>query len=181
MVKELNYFIYLAPMCQVMVENGGTINFSGKFHIIKLSIGKYVLNSPMISIPMGGVDVVLGVQWLQSLSTITFDFQEIFLKLFWEGKEVELKGIAKKPRKVINSNGMTKLLKREQWSEIAQLCSQEVQTMKSSISTDLQKVLENHYKIQEVEYHIEHQQQDLEPLKGNLTLAQNQMKKQVDQ
>jgi hypothetical protein len=30
------------------------------------------MNSPMISIPMGGVDVVLGVQWLQSLGTMAF-------------------------------------------------------------------------------------------------------------
>jgi len=34
----------------------------------------------MLSIPMGGVDVVLGVQWLQSLGMIAFNFQELFLK-----------------------------------------------------------------------------------------------------
>ena len=44
-----------------MVANGGTINFSGKCHNIKLTIGKYVLNSPMLLIPMGVADVVLGV------------------------------------------------------------------------------------------------------------------------
>jgi hypothetical protein len=32
-------------------------------------MGEYVMNSPMISIPMGGADVVLGIQWLQSLGT----------------------------------------------------------------------------------------------------------------
>ena len=47
----------------------------------------------MISIPMGGVDIVLGVQWLQSLGTIAFNFQELFMKLLWEGKEFELRGI----------------------------------------------------------------------------------------
>ena len=62
--KELNCFLHLVPECQVMVENGGTINFSGKFHNIKLTMGEYVLNSPMLSIPMGGANVVLGVQWL---------------------------------------------------------------------------------------------------------------------
>ena len=84
--KELNFFLYPTPECQVMVANGGIINCSGKCHNIKLTMGEYVLNSPMLSIPMGGVDVVLGVQWLQSLGTIAFDFQEFFLNSFWEGK-----------------------------------------------------------------------------------------------
>jgi hypothetical protein len=35
-------------------------------------------------------------------------------------------------------------------------------------------------KVQAVEYHIEHQQQVLQILKENLTMAQNHMKQQVD-
>ena len=111
--KELNCFLYPAPKFQVMVASGGTINFSRKCHNIKLFMGEYVLNSPMLSIPMGGADVVLGVQWLQSLGTIAFNFQELFMKFSVEGKEVELRGIAGNPRKIIISNGMTKLLKKE--------------------------------------------------------------------
>ena len=59
--KEFNYFIYPTPECQVMVANGGTINCFGKCHNIKLSMGEYVLNSPILSIRMGGANVVLGV------------------------------------------------------------------------------------------------------------------------
>ena len=62
--KELNFFLYLALECQVMVSSGGMINCFGKCHNIKLSMGEYVLSSPILSIPMGGADVVLGVQWL---------------------------------------------------------------------------------------------------------------------
>jgi len=69
-----------------MIANGGTINFSGRCHNIKLSMGEYVLTSPMLSIPMGGADVVLGVQWLQSLGTIAFNFQELFIRFSTEGK-----------------------------------------------------------------------------------------------
>ena len=43
-------------------------------------MGEYVLNSPMIVITMGGVDVVLGVQWLLSLEAMDFNFQELFMK-----------------------------------------------------------------------------------------------------
>ena len=42
-------------------------------------MGEYVMNSPMISIPMGGADVALGIQWLQSLGTMAFNFQELFI------------------------------------------------------------------------------------------------------
>ena len=70
------------------------------------------MNSPMIDIPMGGVDVVLGIQWLQSLGTMAFNFQELFMKFSLEGKEIELRGITGKPSKVISSNSMKKLLKR---------------------------------------------------------------------
>ena len=80
--KELNFFLYPTPECQVMVANGGTINCFGKFHNIKPAMGEYVLNSPMLSILMGGVDVVLGVQWLQSLGTVAFNFQEPLLNFF---------------------------------------------------------------------------------------------------
>ena len=62
--KELNCFLYPALECQVMVANGVTTSFSGKYHNIKLTMWEYVLSSTMLSIPMGGADVVLGVKWL---------------------------------------------------------------------------------------------------------------------
>jgi hypothetical protein len=49
-------------------------------------MGEYVMSIPMISIPMGGADVVLGIQWLQSLEAMAFNFQELFMKFSLEGK-----------------------------------------------------------------------------------------------
>ena len=50
--------------------------------------GEYVMNSPMTVIPMGGADVILGVKWLQSLGTMAFNFQDLFMKFSLEGKEI---------------------------------------------------------------------------------------------
>ena len=69
LAKDLNCFVYPVPELQVMIADGGTINCSGKCNKINLTMGEYVMNSPMIAVPMGGVDVVLGFQWLQSLGT----------------------------------------------------------------------------------------------------------------
>ena len=110
--KELNYFLYLTPICLVMVANRGTINCSRKCHNIKITMGEYVFNIPILSIPMGGVDVVLEVQWLQSLWDVDFNFQGLFLKVFSEGKEVELRGIVGNLGKIIISNVMTMILNK---------------------------------------------------------------------
>jgi len=62
--KDLIFFVYPTPEFQVMIENGGMINYSRKCHSFKPNIGEYFLDSPMIFIQMGGVDAILGVQWL---------------------------------------------------------------------------------------------------------------------
>ena len=98
----------------------------------------------MIAIQMGGADVVLGLQWLQYFRTIALNFHKLFMKCFSEGREIVLRGIQGKPPQIISSNSMTKLLRKRQQGVIVQLCSLDVQTSKTSIPFDLQKVIENH-------------------------------------
>jgi hypothetical protein len=130
-----------------MIANGGIINLSRKFHKINITMGEYVMNSPMIAIPMGGVVVILGVQWLQSLGRVDFKFQGIFMKFSLKGKEIELKGITGKPSTVVISNGMTKLLKKRNQCVIVKLCSLDVRTSKPSISLDIQGIIDNNSKV----------------------------------
>ncbi len=69
------------------------------------------------------------------------------MKFSSEGKEFELRDIIGKLGNIISSNRMTKHLNKEQRGIIANLCPLEVPTSKSSISVDLQKVLDNHSKV----------------------------------
>jgi hypothetical protein len=48
--KYLNFFVFTTLAFQVMIVYGGTIIVFGKFHSIKLSMGEYILDIPMISI-----------------------------------------------------------------------------------------------------------------------------------
>ena len=65
----------------------------------------------------------------------------------WEGKEYELNGITRKPSKVITSNGIKNLLKKEHQGVVAQLFSLDVQTSKFPIFPDLQRVINKHSKV----------------------------------
>lgn len=61
LVLVLNSFIYLEPNFKMTIMDEGDINLSRKCHNNDLSMEKYVLNSQIISIPMGGANFVLEV------------------------------------------------------------------------------------------------------------------------
>jgi hypothetical protein len=44
---------------------------------VQLQIGQYHIKSHMFAIDMGVCDIVLGVEWLHTLSPILMDFKEI--------------------------------------------------------------------------------------------------------
>jgi hypothetical protein len=52
----------------------------GKCHKVKLQIQDYNLESQFYIVSLGGVDVVLGVQWLQTLGTYFVNHQKHFIK-----------------------------------------------------------------------------------------------------
>ena len=45
-------------------------------------------------IPLGGHDIVLGVQWLSTLGHITWDFQKLEMVFKWGSSKVLLRGIS---------------------------------------------------------------------------------------
>jgi len=57
LAKLLNCFVFPTPKFQVIIVDGGTINCPGKCHGININMGNYLLDSPMIAIQIGGVDV----------------------------------------------------------------------------------------------------------------------------
>ena len=110
-------------------------------------MGEYVMNSPNDCYTHGWCRCCTRNPSLQSLGTMAFNFQELFMKFLLEGKEIELRGITGKPGKVISSNGMTKLLKKGHQGIIARLCSLDVHTSKTSIPQDLQRIIDKHSKV----------------------------------
>ena len=68
--------MYLITKFKLMIAYGGTINCSWKFHSIKVTVGENLLYIPIISIQMVCLDVVLGVQCLQSLEKMTLNFKK---------------------------------------------------------------------------------------------------------
>ena len=70
-----------------MVANGSTLPCKGKCRNVCISIGDYTLRSNMFVMPLGGCDVILGTQWLHTLGPILWDFIELWMLFYVNGKK----------------------------------------------------------------------------------------------
>ena len=104
LAKVFNLFIRLVPNMKVMVADGKKIDNVGKCHKVKLQMQEYNLESNFFAVPIGGVDVVLGIQWLQTLGTYSANHQEHFIEFHVFGKTHKLYGFQPPPTQLVTSH-----------------------------------------------------------------------------
>ncbi|CAN6724436.1 unnamed protein product [Malus baccata var. baccata] len=80
--KKFGWQSHPTKQFEVMISDGGTISSSGYTNDAQLSIGGYDCQIDLLSLPLGGCDVVLGVQWLSSINPVLWDFQLMTLAFF---------------------------------------------------------------------------------------------------
>jgi len=110
-------------------------------------MGEYNLEGPMYIIPIGGVYVVLGIQWLRTLGTISTNYRELVMIFELEGIQYELKGLKYGPSEVINSHGMETLVKNGSKGVVFKLYYMEVNQEDENIPEELRCTLEWHYRV----------------------------------
>ena len=110
MAKRLNIFTFPMPNMKVMVADGKKIEKVGKCHKVKLQIQNFNLESPFYTVPIQGVDVVLGIQWLQTLGTYSANHQKQFISFKWEGQKHKLYGFQAPENQIVSSSQMMKMI-----------------------------------------------------------------------
>ena len=71
------------PDMKIMVVDGKKFEKVGKCHKVKQQIQEFKLESELYTLPLGGVDIVMGFQWLQTLGTYSAHHQKQFIKFKW--------------------------------------------------------------------------------------------------
>jgi len=75
-------------------------------------MGDYNLATIMYAISVGGVDMVLGVQWLKTLRNITMNLKEHFMRFKLNGIQYQLNKFVPPPSQVISSHRIKKLIEK---------------------------------------------------------------------
>jgi hypothetical protein len=110
--RQLNIFIHPTSEFQFSIPRNKTTSCDGKCHKVEVSMSDYKLKSPMYAMPIGGVDIVLGAQWLATLGTVGLNLQENFISFYQNGEKYKLHGINCPSPQIVLSNKIEKIIKK---------------------------------------------------------------------
>jgi hypothetical protein len=148
LANEIHCFVFHVSNFQILIANGGTMKCVGRCDNVKLQMCDYHLKTHVFSIAMGGCDIVLGVEWLRTLGSITMDYQELYMSFTQEAHPCTIRGLQAGFPKIINSHGMEKLLKKGHDGVIAQFNAiQAIEQASQVVPHSLQLVLDKCPKI----------------------------------
>ncbi|KAK0576492.1 hypothetical protein LWI29_018286 [Acer saccharum] len=111
LVKKLGLPMDASVVYDVMVGDGGQIKSKGGCSAVTIKFDQYDYTSDMLSLPLGGCDVVLGVQWLRTLGPVLWDFEKLSMELWLNGVKVCLSNAKPQPLQHITSQQMGRCYK----------------------------------------------------------------------
>ncbi|XP_043817377.1 uncharacterized protein LOC110625649 [Manihot esculenta] len=125
---------------KVKVANGGHLHCSGKFEDVNLLVQGIPFTIILYSLPIMGLDMVLGIQWLQQLGDVNCNWKNLTMKFHWNGHLQFLKGINSQLIQPYSTKKMEKELRHR--GSIFAICFQmQQEVLPNRIHPDMQQLL----------------------------------------
>lgn len=145
LAKNMNLNTEICSDMKVTLADGTTRNCGRKIINMKWTMGGVDFTSNFHAIPLGGYDLVLGVQWLRQVSPVWFDFDKREVQIKWKGKMVQLKQNLTPPKEVrVQLEDDGRWLKKEESYFLVQLTNVDANTEQKSgeIPTEVQGLIQ---------------------------------------
>ncbi|KAG7570699.1 Retrotransposon gag domain [Arabidopsis thaliana x Arabidopsis arenosa] len=113
-----------AGLTRVSVADGSQLGVLGKVDKFKWDFQGTPFEADFMIIPLGGCDVVLGVQWLITLGDITWNLKKLEMSFLWKNKKVLLHGLKQGSVREVKTIKMSKL--QEEQAQISMICAHTV-------------------------------------------------------
>ncbi|XP_074317936.1 uncharacterized protein LOC141654717 [Silene latifolia] len=144
--KKLALKLEAIPSFNICVANGGKLQCSQHILGLKWKIRNTEFLADFFAIPLGSCDDVLGIQWLETLGPITWDFKQLTMEFSFDGRKHLLRGT--QPISLRLQKKMDKTM--ENGAQLAMMCQQTQEnevffaislTGKEEHSGDIQEIL----------------------------------------
>lgn len=74
----------------VKLGDGHRIQTQGRSPYIKMRLGEVKINVEAFIMELGGIDIILGVVWLETLGKVMMDWREMSMSFMEKGREIKL-------------------------------------------------------------------------------------------
>lgn len=105
----------------VMIDPGATHNFISLLLVELILDDKVEIKADMLPLELGNSDIILGVQWLETLGTVVSNWKTQLMQFVRDGRTVTLKGDMSLVRSQISLKAMLKALQKEKEGYIIEL------------------------------------------------------------
>ncbi|ESQ30824.1 hypothetical protein EUTSA_v10012141mg [Eutrema salsugineum] len=91
--RRLNLSVTPISPFSVRVADGKPLICRHRFEAVSIQMGGATFTVTLYALPLVGLDLVMGIQWLQSLGPTLCDWRAQTMRFHWTGQEITLKGI----------------------------------------------------------------------------------------
>ncbi|VFQ85068.1 unnamed protein product [Cuscuta campestris] len=98
--ERLALVLHPVPPFRVYVGNGDSLRCSYSCPRTPLMLHDHLFDIDLFLLEIHGPDMVLGVQWLQTLGKVSHDYANMTMEFMWKGKPVTLRGDAPGPKPI---------------------------------------------------------------------------------
>jgi len=81
----------------VKVANGNPLKCQGRFEQVSILLQGIFFSLTLYSLPLIGLDLVLGIQWLEQLETMVCNWKELTMQVQWKNQTHKLQGLNAQP------------------------------------------------------------------------------------
>ena len=105
--------------------DGNTLAISSMVKNFSWQLQKSTFNSDVMLLPLGGCDLVLGIEWLVTLGDIMWNFDRMVMEFSLKGKRHVLRGLSSSGLKTVKKQQISKAIEEGVHLSMIQLYDQE--------------------------------------------------------
>lgn len=110
LASKLNIIPDCTKSMEVVVANGEELKNSGFCKSVSWTVQGSQLKVNFHLLPFKGYDIVLDIQWFNTLGPVLWDFLKLHMSFHYNKQELLMEGIKKSPLKIGNSKQIVKTI-----------------------------------------------------------------------
>lgn len=139
--KKVGLEVNAGKQIEVRVANGERMRSEGMVEQLQFHMQGNMFNTDFFLLPLGGCDLVVGMQWLRTLGPVLWDFNGLTISFEQNKKSITIKGMNTTKSELVEDVQICQLTTIERKGMFLQLIQQQQVMVEEEVDTGIQEIL----------------------------------------